>query len=281
MEVTHRQRFDYIVRIPNFLGTQPSDPPMSASGEENEYVMGLEKGLTIIEAFGIRRSPLTLSEVAGIAGHSKASVRRCLLTLVKLGYARLDGRHFSLSPRALRLGHAFVSSNPLTRVAQPILELTSERTQESSSLAVLDSQDVVFIARSTHRRSLSFGLGVGSRLPAYCSATGRVLLSAKPVADVSFILNRMTRPALTPMTITSVSRIQKEIGIAREQGYAQVDEELEIGLRSIAVPVRDAAGRMVAALSLAVATDRISRGDVVTRLLPELESARRALSQLL
>nr|MDP2190406.1 IclR family transcriptional regulator C-terminal domain-containing protein [Rhodoferax sp.] len=251
------------------------------SNEEKEYILGLEKGLSIIEAFGLKKSPLTLSEAAEITGHTKAATRRCLLTLVKLGYATQEGRHFSLAPRALRLGHAYVLSIPLTRVAQPILELTSERTQESSSLAVLDSQDVVFVARSTHRRSLSFGLGVGARLPAYCSATGRVLLSAQPTADVEFMLNRMSRSALTPKTQTSVINVMKEIANARERGFAQVDEELEIGVRSIAVPVRNSRGEMIAAMSLSVATARMTHREVHDKLLPELEAARRTFAALL
>ena len=132
-----------------------------------EYVMGLEKGLAVMEAFGDSKSPLTLTQAAEITGHSKASVRRSLLTLCKLGYARQTGRQFQLAPRALRVGHAYVLSEPIAKVAQPILDITSERTHESASIAVLDSQDAVFVARSTYRRSLSSGLGVGARWPAY------------------------------------------------------------------------------------------------------------------
>jgi len=178
---------------------------------EPEYVMGLEKGLSIIEAFGMKKGPLTVTQAAEITGHTKGSVRRSLLTLCRLGYATQDGYSFVLAPRALRLGYAYVVSDPLTKVAQPILEITSERTQESASIAVLDLQDAVFVARSTHRRSLSSGLGVGSRLPAYCSATGRVLLSGRPPAEVRFMLNRMARPALTPHTLTTITSIMKEI----------------------------------------------------------------------
>lgn len=243
--------------------------------------MGLEKGLAIIEAFGIHRGPLTLTQAAEITGHTKAAVRRSLLTLVKLGYAAQVGRQFRLAPRSLRLGHAYVASDPLTKVAQPILEMTSERTRESSSIAVLDAQDAVFVARSTHRRSLSSGLGVGARLPAYCSATGRVLLSERPVAEVEFMLNRMARPALTPHTITDMPGILREIDAARTQGYAISDEELEIGLRSIAVPVRTGRGELIAAMSLAVATSRMTREQAVQQLLPELETARRNFAALL
>ncbi len=249
--------------------------------EEAEYVMGLEKGLAIVEAFGMLRGAGTLTEVAEVTGHSKASVRRCLLTLCKLGYASQHGRLFELAPRALRLGHAYVASNGLTKVAQPILEMTSERTHESASVAVLDSESAVFVARSTHRRSLSSGLGVGARLPAYCSATGRVLLSERPREEVRFLMSRIMRPSLTPHTRTSLREVLQEIDRARHQGYAICDQELEIGLRSIAVPIRTGRGELVAALSLSVATSRMSRADALDKLLPELETARRAFAALL
>jgi IclR family pca regulon transcriptional regulator len=166
-------------------------------------------------------------------------------------------------------------------VAQPILEMASERTHESASIAVLDSQDAVFVARSTHRRSLSSGLGVGARLPAYASATGRVLLSEKPPTEVEFILNRMSRPALTPHTRTGMKEIIKEIARVRTHGYAISDEELEIGLRSVAVPIRNGRGELVAAMSLSVSTARMTREQVVEQLVPELETARRSFAALL
>jgi IclR family pca regulon transcriptional regulator len=250
-------------------------------GIDKEYVMGLEKGLAVVEAFGIQKGPLTLSQAAEITGHTKAAVRRSLLTLCKLGYALQNGRQFQLAPRSLRLGHAYVASDPLTKVAQPLLEMTSERTKESCSIAVLDSQYSVFVGRSTHRRSLSTGLGVGARLPAYCSATGRVLLAGMARGDVEFMLRRMSRPALTPHTRTSLADVMREINTARDEGFAVCDEELEIGLRSIAVPIRSGAGTLLAALSLSVATSRMSRAQAVESLLPELERARRNFAALL
>jgi len=243
--------------------------------------MGLEKGLSIIEAFGQVRGPATLTQLATITGHTKASARRCLITLCKLGYASQSGRYFQLAPRALRLGQAFVASDALTRLAQPILEMTAERTRESASMAVLDGQDAVFVARATHRSSLSSGLGIGSRLPAYASATGRVLLSGLPRARTEFILNRMMRPALTPRTRTTLAEVLHQVQQAQAHGYAICDEELEIGLRSIAVPVRNAQGDLLAAMSLSVATSRMTRSELIDDLLPELESARRTLASIL
>lgn len=274
---------DPFVRISNFHknGKYRMKSSDAAELDDKEYVMGLEKGLSIVEAFGLQKSPMTLTQIAEITGHSKASVRRCLLTLSRLGYARLDGRLFTLEPRSLRLGHAYLSSIQLTRVAQPILELVSERVQESASLAVLDSQDIVFVARAVLRESLAFGLSVGSRLPAYCSGTGRILLSDKPKEEVHFMLNRMSRPALAPKTQTQVPKIMREIEIARTKGYALIDEELQVGNRSIAVPIRTGQGKLVAAMSLSVASSRMSLKDMVDKLLPELEAGRRAFASLI
>lgn len=245
---------------------------------DREYLMSLEKGLAIIEAFAHSRAPLTLTKAAEITGHSKPSVRRCLLTLCRLGFATQSGRQFLLAPRVLRLTHAYVESDPLTRLAQPVLEIASERTRESTSLAVLDYQDAVFVARATHRRILSVGLGVGARLPVYCSATGRVLLAGQPKAHVEFLLNRMSRPALTANTITRVRDVVREVQLARQRGYAISDEELELGVRSIAVPILSSSGATIAAVSVSVASTRMSRAQVEEKLLPELLTAARSLS---
>lgn len=248
---------------------------------ERDYVMALEKGLAIIEAFGQLRSGATLTQLAEVTGHTKASVRRSLHTLCHLGYATQDGRQFQLAARALRLGSAFVVSDALTRLAQPILETTAERTKESASIAVLDSQDSVFVARATHRRSLSVGLGVGARLPAYASATGRVLLAGQPRDAVRFMLSRMGRPALTVKTITSLPKVMQQVELAQRQGYALCDQELEIGLRSIAVPILDRRGRTIAAMSLSVATSRMDIPAIMDKLLPELERAKQKFPALL
>ncbi len=248
---------------------------------ERDYVLSLEKGLAIIEAFGQLRGAATLSQLAEVTGHTKGSVRRSLHTLCQLGYATQTGRQFTLAARTLRLGFAFVVSDALTRLAQPILEATAERTTESASIAVLDSQDVVFVARATHRRSLSVGLSAGARLPAYASATGRVLLAGQPRDWARFILNRMSRPALTVKTITSVAKVMQQVDLAHRQGYALCDQELEVGLRSIAVPILDREGRTIAAMSLSVATSRMDIPTILEKLLPELERAKQKFPALL
>jgi IclR family pca regulon transcriptional regulator len=257
------------------------DTDERAERGERDYVMALEKGLAIIEAFGQLRGSASLTQLSEVTGHTKASVRRSLHTLCHLGYATQDGRQFQLAARALRLGSAFVVSDALTRLAQPILETTAERTKESASIAVLDSQDSVFVARATHRRSLSVGLGVGARLPAYASSTGRVLLGGQPRDWVRFMLNRMGRPALTVKTITSLPKVLQQVDLAQRQGYALCDQELEIGLRSIAVPILDRRGRTIAAMSLSVATSRMDVPTILEKLLPELERAKQKFPALL
>lgn len=258
-----------------------SNTPESRSSEDKEYVASLEKGLTIIEAFGLRNGPLTLSEAAEITGHSRASARRSLLTLQRLGYVESDGKYFRLAPRVLRLGHAYLTSTSLSKLVQPILEAISERTQESSSLAVLDGTEAVFVARAATRRSLSSGLGLGSRLPAYCAATGRVLLAALPQEQAEQLLKRMARHRLTPHTRTELPDLLALLDEVRAQGYAVSNEELELGVRSIAVPIRDAAGRTVASMSLVAAIARHTPESMIRTLLPELESARSMIGTLL
>lgn len=250
-------------------------------GGEKEYVAGLEKGLSIIEAFGIQNRAMTLSEAAEITGHTRASARRSLLTLQGLGYVDWDGKYFRLAPRVLRLGHAYVTSNPLSRIAQPILEALSERTQESSSLAVLDGTDIVFVARAAARQSLSSGLSLGSRLPAYCAATGRVLLAALPKKEAESILKRGRRYQLTPNTRTVMADLLDLLNEVRRQGYAVCNEELELGVRSIAVPIRDAAGQTMASMSIVASTARYSLDRIIDTLLPQLESVRRTLGTML
>ena len=271
------------VRHANFLGPvgKTAGARMTEPLKDRDYVLSLEKGLAVIEAFGQLRGPATLTQIAEATGHTKAAVRRSLATLCQLGYASQQGRLFSLAARTLRLGSAYVVSDALARLAQPILETTAERTRESASIAVLDAQDVVFVARATHRRSLSVGLSAGARLPAYASATGRVLLAAQPRDWVLFILNRMSRPALTARTITSVDRLMQEIERVHSQGYALCDQELELGLRSIAVPIQDRSGRTVAAMSLSIATSRMDMAHILEQLLPELVLARQKFPALL
>lgn len=263
------------------VSMQDSPVERGPDAEARERIAGLEKGLAIIEAFGAGRPPLTLSEAAQVTGLSRASARRCLRTLEHLGYAEFDGKYFRLAPRVLRLGHAYLTSTPVPKLVQPVLETMSERSGESASVSILDGTDIVFVARSTTRRSLSVGVGVGTRLPAYCAATGRVMLAAGTDAAAREALRAMPLRKLTPKTLTGLGELLDAVRAARTQGYAIGDEEIELGLRVIAVPVVDSAGRTVAAMSLAVQTKRMSREDMVKRLLPVLEGGRRMLATAL
>src|SRR3954453_489818 len=248
--------FELNVRIAN---NWSCDSVMHSSDEndpDRENMAGLEKGLIAIEAFEQSKLALTISEVAERTGLSRAAARRCLRTLVQLRYAATDGKYFWLAPRVLRLGHAYVSSNELTRVVQPIIEAASERTRNSMSVAVLDRPDAVIIARAVVRRSLSTGLGVGTRLPCHCSANGRVLLAGLPDREVEALLRSMPLNRLTTHTKIGAAEIMKEVRAVRSRGYAINDQEVELGLRTIAVPVHRRTGEMIASLSMSAAVGK-------------------------
>ncbi|HET9717571.1 MAG TPA: IclR family transcriptional regulator C-terminal domain-containing protein [Pseudolabrys sp.] len=248
--------------------------------EDREYIAGLEKGLAIVEAFADKQRAVTVAEAAEFANVSRASARRCLRTLEQLGYAEHDGKHFRLASRALRLGHAYLASTPLVRIAQPIIEAASDRTRRSTSVAVLDANRVAIVARSYVQRSLSTGLGVGSWLPAYCSANGRILLSGLPDSRAEALLRNTARTKLTPRTIISIPEIMGEIRAIRARGYATNDEEVELGLWTMAVPIRDRSGAIVASLSMSCIGSSADRKQLV-KLLPDLQATGIRLSSML
>ena len=234
---------------------------------------GLAKGLAILECFGAETPRLTLSEAARRTGLSRAAARRCLLTLLELGYVALDGRDFLPQPRLLRLGYAFLSSTPLAKLAMPVLEATQAALDEAVSLAILDGNEVVFIARSAPRRMVSLGPGIGSRLPSWCSATGRVLLAGLGLAEAAERLEGMLFEPLTSRTVLGRTAVMEAISLALRHGFAISDEELELGLRSLAVPVRTSSMRVTAALSVSTQPARTSLHDLHERLLPVLRDA--------
>lgn len=241
------------------------------------FVTSLEKGLDVLTCFGRQHNRLTLSEVARLTGMSPASARRSLLTLHQLGYLDSDSKRFWVQPRALLVAHAYLSSRPMPSLAQPLLDALSERTRESVSLGQLLDDDAIIVARSTARRSLSTGLGIGSRLPAYCSALGRVLLAGMSAQDALARVRGMRRVALTPQTIHSVAQVVELVDRCREDGFSTNDGELEIGVRSMAVPVRDRTGQVVAAISIAVRVERMGMGEFRDAFLPMLNRARETL----
>ena len=241
---------------------------------------GFAKGLSVLEAFGRDRERLTIAEVARLTGFDRATSRRCLLTLERLGYATHDGKNFALTVRVLSLGHAYLATTPLPGQLQPFLDRLAAAIQESCSCSVLDGTEIVYIARAAQRRVMSIGLGVGSRLPAYCASMGRVLLAALPDEQVAAVLERTDIRALSPRTLVDPGALMAEIARVRTQGYALIDEELEIGLRSLAVPIRNGAGRMVAALNTGVQTSRVSLDRLRGEMLPALLDVQRQLAMV-
>jgi IclR family pca regulon transcriptional regulator len=232
-------------------------------------VQSLERGLAVIRALS-SDEPRTLSEVARHTGLSRAAARRFLLTLESLGYARENSGRFELTPRVLELGYAYLSSQTLPEVAQPHLEKLVAEVHESSSVSVLDGDDVVYVARVPTRRIMSVTISVGTRFPAYVTSMGRVLLAGLDDDEVEGRLARAELRKLTRRTLAQPDKIRAEIAKVRRQGYALVDEELEVGLRSIAVSIHNGGGDVVAAMNISVQAQRTSVTEMKRRLLPPL-----------
>ena len=243
---------------------------MSDPAREPHFVQSLERGLAVIRAFDAQHRELTLSEVARICDLTRAAARRFLLTLTDLGYVRTDGRLFSLTPRVLELGWAYLSALSLPEVAGPHLERLAAEVHESSSVSVLDGDDIVYVARVPTRRIMTVAITVGTRFPAYATAMGRVLLAHRPAGDVEAYLARVRLERLTGRTVTTVAALRAELDRTREQGYALVDQELEEGLRSMAAPVRDRSGAVTAAVNVSVPAGRTSVAAMRAHLLPPL-----------
>jgi IclR family pca regulon transcriptional regulator len=246
-----------------------------------DFVLSLARGLQIVEAFQDRPDGVTVADLAARTGLSRAAVRRSLITLELLGYAGHNGPIYRLGSRVLRLGFSFLSSSSLPDLAQPVLEEMSEAIHESTALSELDGDEIVYLARSATRRVMSVGLAVGSRLPAYCTSMGRVLLAAMPPAERAACLKRVVLRAHTPKTITVKKKLGAELDRVARQGYALVDEELELGLRSVAVPVRTRTGRVVAAMNTGVQASRITPARMIARFLPVLRQGAERLGQAL
>jgi IclR family pca regulon transcriptional regulator len=248
---------------------------------ERDYILGLKKGLAVIECFDDEHERLTSADVAARTGLSRAAARRCLLTLHKLGYAHFDGRVFALAPRVLRLGYAYLLSASLPQLVQPFVEHLSERVHESCSAAILEGDEIVYIARAATRRIMSSGLCIGTRLPAYCTSMGRVLLAFLDPADARQRLARMERRRLTPLTRTCLDDLGRILEGVRREGYGIVDQELEVGLISIAVPMFNAAGGVVGAMNVASSPTRVAAERMVECFLPALIDAQKNLRPLI
>jgi IclR family pca regulon transcriptional regulator len=246
--------------------------PKRPDGEPHatDFVESLDRGLRLLQAFGARPSPMTLSEIAGLSGLPRAMARRILLTLQHGGYVSSDGKLFAPTPHVLTLAGAFLRSNQIVAVLQPVLDEIAAAAQEISSLAVLDGDDVVFIARGSPTRMFSGGVDIGYRLPAFCTAVGRVLLGRLSDTELKTKLSTMKREALTPQTLTDRKRLWAAIVADRARGYCLVDREAEPHFRSIAVPVKRYDGTIVAAINIGAHVDRISTDEMNKRFLPLL-----------
>lgn len=223
----------------------------------SELVRSLERGLAVLRSFSGEHPTQTLSDVARRTDLTRATARRLLLTLADLGYVAATGRDFRLTPRVLDIGYAYLSSLGLAELAQAEMEALVARTHESCSAAVLDGDEVVYVARVPATRIMTISLGLGSRLPAVATSLGRVLLAALPDAELDAFLASARLEPLTPRTITDAAALRTELRRVRAQGWALVDQELELGLRSIAAPVHDRYG-VVAAVNVSAHATRVS-----------------------
>ncbi len=243
-------------------------PPVTV--ERKQSLQSLERGMAVIQIFSRERPALTLSEVGRLTGMTRATARRILLTLEHLGHVRSDGRLFSLTPRVLTLGWAYLSSLNLSEIAYPLMEELVEQTGESCSAATLDLPDIVYVARVPTRRIMTISLTVGSRLPVHATSMGRVLLADLPEKELERFLAETPLPSVTEHTITDPDELAAEVATVRQQGWAFVNQELELGLCSIAVPIKGAGCRTIAALNTSASILRVSTSDFLDRIRPAL-----------
>ncbi|MDK3018812.1 IclR family transcriptional regulator domain-containing protein [Pseudodonghicola flavimaris] len=246
-----------------------------------DHIASLAKGLRVIECFGAETPRLTITEAASASGLDRATARRVLLTLHREGYADYDGKFFTLTPRILRLGMAALASLPLSQIVQPWLEQLSEQTGHSCSVALLDETEIVYIARAARKRVMSIGLMPGSRLPAVSTSLGRVLLAALPVGEARALVEASDLTPRTRFSVTDPEEILARIEQARAEGFAIIDQEIEIGLRSIAVPLIDGRGRVVAALNTGMAATAESAETLKDSCLPKLLKVQAGLRRVM
>lgn len=252
-----------------------------AMANERDLMSGLAKGLRVLEAFRVEQPRLSISQAADAAGLDRATTRRCLLTLAELGYAAYDGKYFTVTPKVLRLGTGCLATMPLPRIVQPVLDKLSEAIGQSTSVSILDETEIVYVARAAQRSVMSISLMPGSRLPAYCTSMGRVLLAALDREAQRAVLEKSDRRARTALTLIEIEALMDELVATRQRGYALIDQEVELGLRSIAVPVNNVRGQTVAALNVGLSASAASMEDLVERYLPALLSVQSELARML
>lgn len=248
---------------------------------ERDIMGGLAKGLSVIESFTADKPRQSISEVAATSGLDRATTRRCLLTLAHLGYADYDGKYFTLTPRILRLGTACLATMPLPQMVQPLLDRLSDELGESSSVSILDGADIVYVARAAQRKVMSIALMPGSRLPAFCTSMGRVMLAALPESDARALLASQSLEARTQYTVTEIERLMTILSVVQRQGYAVIDQEVELGLRSIAVPVHNARGKVIAALNVGLPASKAEIDALVRVYLKPMQAVQAELKGML
>ncbi|MCA1409729.1 helix-turn-helix domain-containing protein [Bradyrhizobium sp. NBAIM20] len=249
--------------------------------EGSEFIETLDRGLRVIQSFGIDRRPMTLSDLSKSANLPRATVRRILMTLVKSGFVAGNERLFSLTPRVLLLASAYLTSNQISTVMQPFMDEVAGKAKEVCSLAILDGEEVVFIARSSPARVFSTGLDIGYRLPAFCTSVGRVLLGRLANDELTRTVDGMKLAAQTQSTLVDKSAVIATIIADRTKGYSLVDQEAEEGFRSISVPIRRYDGAVIAAANIGAHVDRITTGEMIDRFLPLLKEMSLAAQPLL
>ena len=260
------------MNLPSTTGTFAKSP---------DYVQSLDRGLAVIRAFDAEHVAMTLSEVAVRAALSRAVVRRLLMTLEYLGYVRRQGRLFSLTPRILELGFSYLSSLTVAMLAQPIMEEVAHAIDESCSLAVLDDYDIVYVQRVPVRKVMTITLGIGARLPAFCTSMGRMLLAGLEPEALDRWLRALKPQAWTRLTLTDKAALRAAVERARAQGYAYVEQELQEGLYSLAVPVRDGRGQTIAALNAGMPFRVDARAHALKKVLPALRNGARSIERTL
>lgn len=249
---------------------------------EADFVAALARGLAVMHAFSQKRRHLSIAQISHRTGISRASVRRSLHTLVRLGYIAVDEtNHFYLRPKVLEFGDAYLSGTPIAVMAQPVLDRLSDRVQESCSLATRDGDEIVYLARSVSSRIYSASLNVGRRLPAYCMSIGQVLLSEMPPDEIEDYLARVPRHAYTEHTVTDTAALRNILAVVRTQGYAISDQQWERRIAAMAVPVRDTVGSAVGGINILLPSRRMSYEAMVERFLPPLQEAAEELGRFL
>jgi IclR family pca regulon transcriptional regulator len=258
-----------------------SSAPKASGEDDRNFVRALARGLAVIESFDDTRAAMTLSDVARRTGLSRGAVARVLHTLETLGYLKSDGRHFSLLPRTLKLGYAYLSSQPLWRIAHPMLEAVARDTGNACSLSVLDGEEIVYVTWVSAGRLVYDYVGVGGRLPAFCASMGRVLLAALSGRELDAFFAKAKLVPRTPKTITDPQRLRAVLAAVRRNGYGTQDEEIEPGQRAVAVPVVDEAGNTIAAINVTVAAHRATMKQMIDQSVPVLRREAKRLGEAL